>query len=306
MTAQKRAPKDRTSTRKMPTVSERVNWVIMLLFQLGLIVIGILGIRYHAYPIYLGARHEDFPIFDLTTLAWLIPIAFAILLPSVSEITWGNFSLKLRELREASDEYEKSLDNLANLVQNWSTSAAMYVADMRQSQSNLWEPKDKIYADYVGSRMGEAYEMLATKPGEKLRLGLWLYDPVRDEIIFVSGFGLKPKVDAYKPGEGMIGKSFTENRHFNEADVRKVHSYKSSREGEEPPYRAVLCEPVRWDHKPIGMITVDRSTEGFFDYLSEQIAQGLASQCALAVKVYEGSEAPPNNRLPGEPTPERD
>ena len=88
----------------------------------------------------------------------------------------------------------------------------------------------------------------------------------------------------------MIGKAFVENRRFNEADVRTVPSYEPSRDGSDPPYRAVLCEPVHWGDTPIGMITVDRSTVGYFDYLSQQVAQGLAAQCALAVKAFEATE----------------
>jgi hypothetical protein len=38
------------------------------------------------------------------------------------------------------------------------------------------------------------------------------------------------------------------------------------------------------------MITVDRSTIGKFDDVSEQNAQGLAAQCAIAVKAYEATE----------------
>jgi GAF domain-containing protein len=101
----------------------------------------------------------------------------------------------------------------------------------------------------------------------------------------------------------MLGKAFVENRHFNEADVRNVPSYISSRGDEDPPYRAVLCEPVRWDNEPIGVITVDRSAAGFFDYLSEQVTQGLAAQCALAVKVYEATAESISNS--NEPAPER-
>ncbi len=280
----------------------RWRWVLPTI-QNALFVVGIAGAALHAFPVRVGQRHENWPVFDLTTLVWLAPAVFAILLPNISEVAWGSFSIKVRELRNASDEYEKSLENLANLVQNWSTSASMYLAKMRAPGEELLETKDSIYADYVRDRMGEAYEMLATKPGETLRLGLWLYDPVAGEIVFVSGFRLRPKVSAYRPGDGTIGKSFTENRHFNEADIRNVPSYKPSRDGDDPPYRAVLCEPVRWDDEAIGMITVDRSTTGFFDYVSEQVTQGLAAQCALAVKAYEASLAASTS--PGGPTRER-
>ena len=59
---------------------------------------------------------------------------------------------------------------------------------MSRNESELLEPKEKTYADYIRDRMGEAYEMLATKPDETVRLGLWLYEPINREIVFVSGF----------------------------------------------------------------------------------------------------------------------
>ena len=257
------------------------------IIQLALGLAGLAGATLHAFPLQVHERHQNWPNVDLTALAWLGLIAFAIWLPDISEISWGTFSVKKEKFREASDLYKVSLDNLANLVQNWSTSAAMYVDAMSQSDDTLPEPKGKIYNDYIRDRMGEAYEMLATKSDETVRLGLWLYNPSQREILFITGFRMKPKRLAYKPGEGMIGKAFVENRHFNEANIANVPSYMSSRDSEDPPYSAVLCEPVRWHNQPLGMITVDRSTVGNFDYVSEQVTQGLASQCALAVKVFE-------------------
>lgn len=260
---------------------------LMRFVQAALVLAGLLGAALHAFPLKIGDEHQNWPNFDVVTIAWLGLAAVGAWLPNVSEIGWGEFSLKTKRLRQASSIYETSLENFANLVQNWSTSAALYLNSMERDESELLELKAKIYADYVRDRMGEAYEMLATKPGVNLRLGLWLFDPIKEEIVFVYGFRLKPKVTSYKPGVGMIGKAFVENRHFNEADVRKVPSYESSRDTEEPPYRGVLCEPVRWGNEAIGIITVDRSTAGYFDYISEQVAQGLAAQCALAIRVYE-------------------
>ena len=295
----------RTLTKEAPASSAaaKSTWV-MPVIQIFLIVAGLAGLAFHAFPVRTNQYYDNWPLFDLTALAWLVPIVVAMLLPNISEVTWGPLSLKVRELKSASEVYEVSLDNLANLVQNWSTSAAMYVAKMGQREEDLLEAKDAIYADYVRDRMGEAYEMVATKPSQILRLGLWLYDPLTDDIVFALGFRLTPKVQRYKPGEGMIGKSFTENRHFNEADVRNVPSYKPNREDDDPPYKAVLCEPVRWNDEPIGIITVDRSEAGFFDYVAEQVAQGLASQCALAVKVYEASQAAASTSSRDEPVPE--
>ncbi len=263
---------------------------LMRVAQVVIFGCGLVGAGLHAFPIRIGEAHQNWPNLDLTTIAWIALTIVAVWLPDVSEVGWGEFSVKTKRLRRASKVYETSLKDLAKLVQRWSKSAALYMETMSRDPAALLEPKEKTYADYVRDRMGEAYEMLATKRDETVRLGLWLYDPEIREIVFVTGFRLQPKTTSYKPGVGMIGKAFVENRHFNEADVRTVTSYKSSRAGDDPPYRAVLCEPVRWGDAAIGMITVDRSTIGKFDDVSEQIAQGLAAQCAIAVKAYEATE----------------
>jgi putative methionine-R-sulfoxide reductase with GAF domain len=265
--------------------ADAVPW-LMRLIQVVLIAAGIGGALVHAFPIQIGDSTQDWPHLDLTTIAWLGLMALAVWLPDISEIGWGEFSVKTKRLRRASTVFEKSLDNLANLVQNWSTASTLYICAMNRPQSELLEPKTKTYADYVRDRMGEAYEMLATRRDVTVRLGLWLFDPGKNQIVFAWGYRLKPKTTNYAPGDGMIGKAFVEDRHFNEADVRTVPAYLPSRDGDDPPYRAVLCEPVRWCGKPIGMITVDRSSIGHFDYVSQQVTQGLAAQCALAVRIY--------------------
>jgi hypothetical protein len=191
-------------TKEAPASSAgaKSTWV-MPVIQVFLIVAGLAGLAFQAFPVRTNQYYDNWPLFDLTALAWLVPIVVAMLLPNISEVTWGPLSLKVRELKSASEVYEVSLDNLANLVQNWSTSAAMYIAKMGQREENLLEAKDAIYADYVRDRMGEAYEMA-----------------------------------------------------------------------------------------------------GFFDYVAEQVAQGLASQCALAVKVYEDSQAAASTSSRDEPAPE--
>jgi hypothetical protein len=191
-------------TKEAPASSAgaKSTWV-MPVIQVFLIVAGLAGLAFQAFPVRTNQYYDNWPLFDLTALAWLVPIVVAMLLPNISEVTWGPLSLKVRELKSASEVYEVSLDNLANLVQNWSTSAAMYVAKMGQREEDLLEAKDAIYADYVRDRMGEAYEMA-----------------------------------------------------------------------------------------------------GFFDYVAEQVAQGLASQCTLAVKVYEDSQAAASTSSRDEPAPE--
>ncbi len=129
-----------------------------------------------------------------------------------------------------------------------------------------------------------------------MRIGLWLYDPLAKAIVFSDGFGIMPQRQSYPVGVGMIGKCFADNRSINEADVRVVPSYEPSRAGD-PPYRAVLCEPVRYTSEPIGALTADRSTVGAFDDVSVALVRALAAQCALAVTTYERFEEAPASEI---------
>jgi GAF domain-containing protein len=259
----------------------------MRALQVLLFCAGAFGAYFHAFPLGVHAEHENYPNLDIGDIAWLAVILLALWLPDISEVEWGGFSIKTKQLKKASSVYEESLKNLAQLLQKWSTRASFYVEQMTSGPDELLETKEQIYGSFVRDRMAEAYEMLATKPNETLRLGLWLFDPVKKQVVFVDGFHLKPKKANYDPGEGLIGKAFVHTEPLNEADVRLARSYSPSRVGEDPPYRAVMCEPVVWDTRAIGVITVDRSTAGEFDDISVQVARGLAAQCALAVKTYE-------------------
>jgi GAF domain-containing protein len=276
---------------KPPAIDDgsSIPWYVTVA-EIALVVIGLAGALTRAL-----AHHADdpknWPTLDLVTIAWVGVAAAGVILPSISEVGFGGIKLKINRLRRASKAYATSLDSLANLVQNWSTAAAMYVQVMGSDPVQLLESKEDTYAAYVRDRMGEAFEVFATtENGETVRVGLWLYDPISNKIKFAQGIDLQPESTEYAPGEGMIGRSFVENRGFNEEDVTKVPSYKPSRRVGVPlPYRAVLCVPVRWGGEAIGMITVDRSTVGFFDYIAVEVTKALGAQCALAVKTFEAS-----------------
>jgi GAF domain-containing protein len=84
----------------------------------------------------------------------------------------------------------------------------------------------------------------------------------------------------------MLGEAFMERRAFNEADVRNVPSYLDTRNGVDPPYRAVLCIPIFVGEEPIGMLTADKRNAVLFGTAADDIARGLAAQCALAIDQF--------------------
>jgi GAF domain-containing protein len=142
-----------------------------------------------------------------------------------------------------------------------------------------------LLVDYLQDRMGEAKEFLSAEPSDDVRIMLWIAD-LSGGLDFYFSNERPPKKEHYEPGEGMLGRAFRERRRYNVSDVRSVPSYEDTREGDPPPYRAVLCMPVFIGDESIGMLTADKKSATLFSAASEDIAKGLASQCALAIDQF--------------------
>ncbi len=253
--------------------------------QIVLALAGLLGAVFHAFPIHSTIKHEDWPVLDAVDIAWLGLIAVAVLLPGITKLTLGGVSLELREeARESAEELQSAIAEYANLVQNWSVSAMLYIDMLGKAADD--DERAVLLAHYLRDRMGEAKNYMSEDPDDDVRIALWMYDPGTKMLEFFFSNEGPPTRQSYAVGEGMIGEAFMERRRFNEADVRNVPSYLDTRKGAAPPYRAVLCTPVFVGDEPIGMLTVDKRTAEIFSAAADDIARGLAAQCALAVDQF--------------------
>lgn len=252
--------------------------------QIVLAVIGVGGAAFHAFPIRIDPTlHQNWPIFDAVDIGWLALVLVAVLLPEISEITLGGASVKLREVKEDAEDLISVTEDLANLAQNWSTSAILYIQLLDDVETDA--EREMLLRNYIRDRMGEAAAFLSDDPGDEVRIMLWIYDPDSKRLEFYFGNGKPPIQQAYEPGEGVLGQAFLERRRFNEPDVRKCAAYKKTRNGD-PPYRAVLCVPVYIADDLIGMLTADKEEAEIFSTAADDIAKGLASQCALAIDQF--------------------
>lgn len=132
--------------------------------------------------------------------------------------------------------------------------------------------------------MGEARQFLSDSPTSVVRLALWVFDDENDLLQFEYSPQFSPTRETYRPGEGFIGQAFLEGRVFSEADVRLIPSYKNTRDGD-PPYRAVICVPLRIDNETTGMLTIDKSEAVAFSSTAQEVAQALASQVGYALEL---------------------
>ncbi|HEY2476864.1 MAG TPA: GAF domain-containing protein [Candidatus Cybelea sp.] len=253
--------------------------------QVFLVIVGLLGAALHAFPIKVDANlDQDWPILDVPEIAWLALIPLAALLPGISKLTVSGFSVELKEeVRESQEEFEEALGDYANLAQNWSTSAVLYIKMLSEATND--QQRADLLVDYLQDRMGEAKEFLSAEPSDDVRIMLWIED-LSGGLDFYFSNERPPKKEHYESGEGMLGRAFRERRRYNVSDVRSVPSYEDTRDGEPPPYRAVLCMPVFIGDEPIGMLTADKKSATLFSAASEDVAKGLASQCALAIDQF--------------------
>jgi GAF domain-containing protein len=249
---------------------------------------GVLGAIFHAFPIHQAAKKENWPNLDAVDIGWLALVIVAVLLPGIGKLTLGSVSLEMKEeARESKEELEEAIGDYANLVQNWSTAPVLYIDLLQKAPGD--DERAMLLSHYLRDRMGEARAYLSEEPTDEVRIALWMYDPERQTLEFFFSNERPPIKQSYSLGEGMLGQAFLERRRFNEPDVRNVPSYLDTRDGEPPPYRAVLCVPVLVGDEALGVLTADKESAGLFTEGADDIAKGLASQCALAIDQFRKS-----------------
>ena len=246
-----------------PTLSMRIA-------QSVLILLGIAGAAGHAF---FKSDYSRTLNLDIVTVVWIGLAVVGFILPEIYEFGFGDRKFNLR-IRASAEDIAQVLVDVANLAQSWSTAIAIYITMMQKPSAELPESKDEVIRKYIRDRMGEAKLFLGDRPGELVRIALWLHFVDAKEVRFagiVMG-GAPPTKTIYAVGEGTIGQALAEN--------------KDTGNGAEPPYKAVLCQAVRWNNQPIGMLTIDKEGEAGFSTIAADIAKGLASQCAMALVLY--------------------
>lgn len=261
-----------------------MDWFLVII-QALIFVASIALLVSHTFPTERGAKDVDRPIIDATTLGLLGALILAALLPRLNEITIGGTTLKFKEAEESAKEFEDLTSQLANLVQNWSTSIAIYLALMDRPPT--LDDANRILLDYLRDRMNEAQLFLSDEDDDVARIAIWLFNAENQQLQFFYSTGFMPKKISYHVGEGLLGKAFEERRRFIEADVLESLAYLNVRGGEDPPYRAVICRPIEYGDERLGILTADKKEVGLFNETADEITKGLAAQCAIAIAIWQ-------------------
>jgi PAS domain S-box-containing protein len=122
---------------------------------------------------------------------------------------------------------------------------------------------------------------------------IYMYEPTEDLLRVVEGTGYSAQHvgRTMKPGEGLAGRAFENNRAMAVDDYRGWEGRSPAYAGED--IRAVLSVPLRWQDQVIGVLNVVSSREGrVFDEDDVWLAELFAAQVAIAIsnaRLYEES-----------------
>ncbi len=175
----------------------------------------------------------------------------------------------------------------SDLIQNWANAVNLLDEQLEKYGVNE-EAVDEIVTRFCLGRMEEA-KWLIEEEGDSLRFSFWLYsedagglkllfsDEIHDE---------KTLRHVFKPGAGLCGQCYVENRYFSFADAPKSIYYEKIRD-EEPQYHGLLLYPVkpRSDENSIGVLSIDRMQKEEFSKDAANVASALSDLIAYAMKV---------------------
>lgn len=275
----------------------RRNLTWLLFAQLFIGLLGVVGATLHAFPVERTADTQ-YPLVDASTASWIALVVIAYFMPRIAKLKWFNTEVEVRdEVKDTASLFEKSSENWADILQNWSQAIAIFIAQCEETP----DLRTMLLMNFVRDRMGEAKVLLLPQVPEdeaainaspvdvnQVRLSAWIYDPKANTLrFFWSNEIVDPETQkaTFAPGTGLVGQAFLEGRLWNEADAEAVPGF--IKISGQPRIGGVICAPIwlRERSKPAGMITADRPTVGKFSDINCDIVKALAALIAIAWRV---------------------
>lgn len=134
---------------------------------------------------------------------------------------------------------------------------------------------------------------------------VYLFNEGLGQLVLRASRGLeRPKdmVVTLKPGEGITGKAFEENRSIREGRARQNPYFKPIPGIEEAQFEAFLAVPIRRAVSKIGVLTIQDRKKNAFSGLDTRALKAIASQLATSLEnaealmeVFQVSEGPAFN-----------
>jgi GAF domain-containing protein len=254
-----------------------------LIVRILFVVVGLAGAFFHI----MATWDEQWPNADLVTMAWLAFAALGILLPSIRAIDFpGGGGVKFRAAVQAGQEgiadLESALGEATQLLQSWLAGAAWLNTYLQREDVDDDTAASAVFR-YCLERMEEAKDWMGDAD-EPIRISLWWYDSGSDELYFTLSNDIRDELTKdfrFKPGSGLMGQAFAENRTYNVDDAPSSAFYMPIRDTA-PGYRGLLLVPVRIMDEALGMISIDREQKRTFSANAENVAGALAEQVSYA------------------------
>ena len=116
---------------------------------------------------------------------------------------------------------------------------------------------------------------------------IYLYSSGSEDLVLKATQGLNP--DAVnqvrmKPGEGLVGLCFSENRILREGNTRQNPGFKFFSNAGEEPFNSFLCVPIRQGVEKVGVLVVQHQEIDHFTRFDERALKTAATQLAGAVE----------------------
>lgn len=241
--------------------------------------VGLLGAVGHVIFVDLRTDEKFIPIFDETTLLWAAVAVVALLLPFVSEFSFGGASFKLAETQKQAEDV---IEKVAELTENWTRQIAVLLAELESEIPG--EEFVETLLTFYQLRAYEALEFLGAD-GEKRRLSLWLYDDRSDELSIYFSDGIdddETKNARVKRGIGIVGTVFNLQQTWNERDAPSLPVWVPLRSGR-PRYHGIFLTPVNFAELQLGVLSVDRRKRETFAQSEVDVMTALATIFGMAL-----------------------
>lgn len=261
----------------------QITWVVLALF-------GFVG-NVFGSP---GASFPLHPIWSPTALAWFGLAVVGAIINRVQQFGIpGGPQLSFREReKRALEKREYSVKTLgivvgkySDLLQNWATTVNLLDEQLSKYGTNDQEIANIVVRFCLG-RMEEAKDFMAEE-GDVIRFSFWWFDAEAGGLTLLISDDIRDKATLdhiFKPGEGLCGQSYVEERYFSLRDAPQSIYYEDI-PGVTPQYHGLLLMPVqpRKDAAAIGVLSIDRKKAEEFDGNARNVARALAALIAFAM-----------------------
>lgn len=116
---------------------------------------------------------------------------------------------------------------------------------------------------------------------------IYLYDETSGELVLKSTIGLNPNAVGHirmKPGEGLVGATFSQLHPIREASARLNPAYKYFKEADEDRFESFLAVPIQRGVQKIGVLAVQHEKYNYFTEIDVMALRASASQLASTIE----------------------